>query len=200
MRPIASFTSSPSSEIRVDQFARFGVVRLFLDVAALDDRNDLQPEMAGEGVVARVVGRNGHDGPRAVASQHVVRNVDRNRLARERVDRVGACRNAAYALGFGDALALGAFLRLGDVLLDGGLCCSGVVRSPNPLVLRGDDHEGHAEDRVGTRGEYLEFFGRSPGCRRRPARLPNGRSSCAGSPSASRSTRACSSPSSIRWA
>ena len=112
--------------------------------------------MAGEGVVARIVGRNSHDRPRAVASQHVVRNVDRNRLARERVDRIGACRYTAYALGFGDALPLGAFLRLGDVLLDGGPLF-GRGKVVNPFVLRSDDHEGNAEDRVGTRGEYLEF-------------------------------------------
>ena len=80
----------------------------------------------------------------------------RQRLARERVDRIGACRYTAYALGFGDALPLGAFLRLGDVLLDGGPLF-GRGKVVNPFVLRSDDHEGNAEDRVGTRGEYLEF-------------------------------------------
>ena len=143
-------------EIRVDYFPRFGVVRLFLDVAALDHRDDLQSEVTGEGPVARVVRRNGHDGARSVAREHVVGNVDRNGFVREGVDGVGACRNAAYALRVGDAVALRTLFGLADVLLDGGLVL-GRRQFADPLVLGGDDHERHAEDRVGTGGEDLQF-------------------------------------------
>ena len=112
--------------------------------------------MAREGPVARVVRRDGHDGPRPVAGQHVVRDVDRDGLAGEGIDGVRSCRHAAYAFGLGDALTLGAFLGLADVLLDGGLV-AGRGQFAHPLVFGGDDHEGHAEYRVGAGGEYFEF-------------------------------------------
>ena len=72
-------------ESRVDHPAALGVVRLLLDVAALDHGDDLQSEVSCEGVVARVVCRHGHDGPRTVSRQHVVRYVDWDLLAREGV-------------------------------------------------------------------------------------------------------------------
>ena len=143
-------------EIRVDYFARFGVVRLLRNVAALDYRNDLQPEVAGEGVVARVVRRNGHDGARAVACQHVVRNVDRNGFAGEGIDGVRACSHAAYTFRLGDAFAFRTLLGLTDVFLDGGPVFWR-RQAVDPLVFGGDDHEGDAEDRVGAGGEYFEF-------------------------------------------
>ena len=65
------------------------VEALFRHVGALDERHDGQVEMLGEGIVARVVGRNGHDGARSVACQHVFGNPDRNLLARQRVDGIG---------------------------------------------------------------------------------------------------------------
>ena len=53
--------------------------------------DDGQAVGLGEGPVALVLGRHGHDGPGAVAHEHVVGHVDRHRLAGERVDARG-CR------------------------------------------------------------------------------------------------------------
>ena len=143
-------------EVGVDHATLLGVVGLLFEVAALDDGDDLEPEVAGESIVARVVGRNGHDRAGAVAGQHVVGDIDRNGLAGKGVDGAGTRGHAADALGLGDALALGTLAGLGDVLLDGGPVV-GRREFIDPLVLGGDDHEGHAEDRVGARGEDFEL-------------------------------------------
>ncbi len=99
-------------EIGVDHAPLLGVVGFLFEVAALDYGDDLQPEAAGEGVVARVVGRNGHDGARAVAGEHVVGDVDRDGPAGKGIDGERTCGHAADASGLGDALALGALLGL----------------------------------------------------------------------------------------
>ena len=112
--------------------------------------------MAGESPVARVVGRNGHDGSRAVAGQHVVGDIDRNGASGEGIHGVGTRRYAAHMPCLGDALALRTFLGALDILLDGGAVLAR-RQVEGPFVLGGDDHEGHAENRVGTRGENLQF-------------------------------------------
>ena len=55
-----------------------------------DDPPDRQPERPGEREVALVVGGDGHDRAGAVAGQHVVGDEDRDPLAVDRVDGVGA--------------------------------------------------------------------------------------------------------------
>ena len=102
------------------------------------------------------MGRDGHDGSRAVAGEHIVGDVDRNGAAREGVDRAGARRHAAHALRVGDAVALRALLRLVEVGGHGGAVLLG-RQEVDPFVLGGNDHERHAEDRVGTRGEDLQL-------------------------------------------
>ena len=59
---------------------------------ARDDPADRQPELLRELVVALVVGRDGHDRAGAVAGEDVVGDEDRDPLAVDRVDRVGADR------------------------------------------------------------------------------------------------------------
>ena len=90
------------------------------------------------------------------AGQHVVRDVDRNGFPGEGIHRAGARRHAAHAPRLGDALALRALPRLGDVPFDG-VPVFGRGELADPLVFGGDDHERHAEDRVGTRGEDFEL-------------------------------------------
>ncbi len=102
------------------------------------------------------MGRDGHDGPRAVTGEHVIGNIDGNGLAGERIDGEGTRRHAADASRFGDALALGPLLGLGDVFLDGGAVL-GRGELADPLVLGSDDHERDAEDGVGARGEDFEL-------------------------------------------
>ena len=140
----------------VDEFALLGVVGLLADVAACDDGRDFQPEMTGEGIVARVVRRHGHDRSGAVSRQHVVRDVDRYLASREGVDGIRTGEDAAHAPRLGDALALGAFLGLFEIILDGRLVF-GRGELVDPFVFGSDDHEGDAEDRVGARGEDFEF-------------------------------------------
>ena len=104
--------------------------------------------------------RNGHDGARSVAREHVVRDVDRNGPSREGVDGIRACRHTAYALRVGDAVALRTLLRLLDVGLDLRTVLRG-RQFADPLVLGGDDHERYAEDRIGPRGEDFQFLVRA---------------------------------------
>ena len=131
--------------------AFLGVIRLLRDVGTLDERHDRQAEMLGEGIVAAVVSRHGHDGTRAVAGQHVFRNPDGVLLAGEGVDGVGAGEDARHLMVY-LTLALGAacnvlhvFLHLFLLLRRGELL--------HQLALRCQYHERHAEHRVGTGGE-----------------------------------------------
>ncbi len=57
------------------------------DLRTGDDAADRQAELPGEGEVALVVRGDGHDRARAVAGQNVVRDLDRDPLAVDRVDR-----------------------------------------------------------------------------------------------------------------
>src|SRR5690606_14623872 len=60
--------------------------------------DDRQPVRARELVVALVLRGHGHDGPCAVAREHVVRDVDRNTLAVRGIDRVRAGEDAGLLL------------------------------------------------------------------------------------------------------
>ena len=142
--------------VGVDESARLGVVRLLLDIAALDHRHDLQTEVAREGVVARVVRRHGHNGAGTVSGKYIVRDIDRDAAAGKGVYGIRTRSHAAHAPRLGDTLTLRAQLRLGDVLLD--VCAGGIGRQlADPLVLGCDDHERHAVDSIGTRREDLQL-------------------------------------------
>ena len=100
---MASALGRPSSSpelIRVPSpvVGRAGHRRVLL--AGVQHRTHGQVEGAGEVEVALVMGRNGHDGARAVVGQHVVRGPDGQLLAVERVDGVAAGEDAGLlALG-----------------------------------------------------------------------------------------------------
>ena len=125
-------------------------------LAAGDDLADLEPERAGEVVVALVVGGHRHQRPGAVLHQHVVGDEHRDLLA---VDRVGdraperdAGLLAPLVAALGDRLAD----RRVDVGADLGLV-AGAGGEPLDLgVLGGEDEEGGAEERVGPGGEDRE--------------------------------------------
>ena len=143
-----------TSHWRVDHAALFGIETLLGDVATLDQRNDGQIEMACEGIVATVVRGDGHDGARAVASQHVVADPDRDLLARQRIDGVRATEDARHLM-VGNALALRASLDRFEIRLHVGPLRVG-CESPDVFALRRQHHEGNAEDGVCPRGEDLQ--------------------------------------------
>ena len=94
------------SSVGCDAVVREPAVRRSLE------RRDRQPELAGELEVAFVAARDGHDRAGAVAHQDVVGDPDRQLLAVDRVDGVGAGEHAG--------LLAGVVLEL-EVLLAGGL-------------------------------------------------------------------------------
>ena len=136
---------------RVAHDALFGVEALLAHVAAFDEWYDGQVEMLGECIVARVVGRNGHDGAGAVAREHIVAHPDGNGLAGERVDGLGAGEDTRHAA-VGYTVALGAFLGGCYVVVDSLLLLRG-GHFLHILALRGQYHEGDTEHGVGTCGE-----------------------------------------------
>ena len=119
-------------------------------VGRRDHLADRQPVVERELVIALVVTGHRHDGARAVAHQHEVRDPDRQALAVERVDRVEPERHAALLhrleLGRGRAAAPAVLDKRGDIV-------------PPRRDLRGEGvlrrhrHERRAVDGVGTGGE-----------------------------------------------
>ena len=102
------------------------------------------------------MGRNGHDGTRSIAGKHIFGNPDRNLLARERVDGIGAGEHTRHTM-IHLALTLGALLHIGEIFVDGCL----LLRSGELLhefALGSQHHECHTEDGVGTRGEDGELY------------------------------------------
>ncbi len=87
----------------------------------LDDRNDLQPVLAGKGEVAFVVGGDSHDGARAVRHQHVIRDPDRDARAVDRVDGVPAGEHTGLLLVHRAALDVRLTCSLDFVLVHGNL-------------------------------------------------------------------------------
>ena len=146
--PELTIAPSVLGVVRLRQRAR-GAVRTG------DDAPDLQAVLAGEGEVALVVRRHGHDGAGAVAHQHVVGDPDGDALAVDRVDGIGAGEDAGLLLVGGRALDLALAGGLGRVRLHRGALL-GVVIGVHQRMLRRQHHEGRAPQRVGPRGEDLQ--------------------------------------------
>ena len=117
----------------------------------LDEGNDGQAELFGEGIVPAVMGGNGHDGAGSVAGQHIFRNPYGHLLPGERVDAVRAGENARNGLP-GDSLPFRLLFHLFQIglhlFLLRGRCQEGY-----PFALGRKDHEGDAEDGIGPGGE-----------------------------------------------
>ncbi len=132
-----------------------------LDVALLvagrgDDAPDRQAVLHGERVVPLVVGRDGHDRAGAVAGQDVVGDPDRDPLAVDRVDRVGADRDPGLLALRRQPLDLRLVLRPGDVRVD---FRPSLRRGQgrHERVLRGEDHERRPEERVRPGREHPQL-------------------------------------------
>ncbi len=121
-----------------------------------DHPSDRQPESLREREVTLVVGRHGHDGPRPVARQDVVRDPDRDALAVDRVDRVGAQVDAGLLALGREPLDLGGRLRPGDVGVDLRPAI-GRAELRNECVLGSEHHERRPEQRVGPGREDAQL-------------------------------------------
>ena len=119
------------------------------DAGGRDDPADRQPELLGEREVALVVRGHGHDRAGAVAGQHVVGDEDRDPLAVDRVDGIGAQRHPGLLAVGRQAVDLGPAPRLLDVGRDL-LAPIRVREAVDQRVLRGEDHERRPEQRVGS--------------------------------------------------
>ena len=133
----------------------------------LDGADDRQSERLREVPVALVLAGHGHDGPGAVAHQHVVGDEHRQRLAVRRVGGSGTQEHAGLVAIRGLAIELALAGGRGAVGLDGFLRRRGTA-GPSRVgalgpgvgqevvdhrVLRGQHHVGGSEERVGPRGE-----------------------------------------------
>ena len=80
----------------VDQLSVSGKSFFFYAFFAFDDFNDFQAEFFGKRIVALVVRRHGHNGPRAVAHQHIVRRPDGYLFAVDGINGVSAGKHAGF--------------------------------------------------------------------------------------------------------
>ena len=150
-----ALAGSHSGTGRIGHGAFFRVEALLAHIGALDERHDGQVEVTGESIVATVVRRHRHDGARAVARQHIVRNPHRDFFACEGVHRVATREHAAHP-SVGDAFAFRALGRGGHI---GFHLFAAVGRGElrHEFAFGSEHHEGHTENRVGTRGEDGEL-------------------------------------------
>ncbi len=132
-----------------------------------DNRDDRQVVLAGELKVALVAAGNGHDGAGAVVGHDVVGNPHGDLLAVHGVHHVAAGKGTVLlegALGTLDGRdVLGAL----DDLADGGLVPGTLDELHKTLVLRREQEERVAVQRIGSRGENgdLALVAGDRGCR-----------------------------------
>ena len=125
-----------------------------------DDLDDWEGELQGEFMVALIVRRNGHDGPRAVAGEDIVGDPDRDLLPVDGIDGIGTGEDAGLFLGEIGALEIA----LGIDGLHVGLDCRALSLGGDlcdQRMLRGKYEVGRAEEGVGSRredGDGVAFF------------------------------------------
>ena len=118
-----------------------------------------QIELPRELEVALVVRRHGHDGTRAVLAKNEIRDPDRNRLPGERVDRAESRVEALLLDVAADARRAILQPELLRLLLEAGGIRRPFGKARHERMLRPEQHEGGAEDRVDACGEYLDGIG-----------------------------------------
>ena len=150
-----ALASGHSGAGRIGHRAFFRVEALFAHVCALDEGHDGEVEVTGESIVAAVVCRYRHDGARAVARQHIVRNPHRNFFAREGIHGIATREHAAH-LAIRDAFAFRALGGGGHISLH---LFAAVDRGElrHEFAFGSEHHEGHTENRVGAGGEDREL-------------------------------------------
>ena len=139
--------------------ARVGFLR---DVSAFDDLDDLRAEFLRKVIVALVVRGYGHDGSGAIPHHDIIGYKERDPVARDGIDggqavqlHAGLVLHELRALEF---RLLGGFL---PVLLYVRPVRNPVLIFVQQRMLRGNDHERHAVERVAPRGINLELLVRN---------------------------------------
>ena len=136
----------------VDHLAVAGI-RFFFDVAAFDDLNDVNAELLCEIVVALIVCRYRHDRTGAVAHHHVVGDVDRDFPAICRIDRRQPLNAHAGLILYELCPLKFRFLRAFFTIGVKRVCIGDLISVfIEDRMLRCNDHEGHAEHGIRTRG------------------------------------------------
>ena len=110
--------------------------------------------MLCKSIVAAVVSRNCHDSTGSVAGKHIITDIHRNFLARNRIDGIAAREHSAHLL-LNHALTLGLVLNLIDI----GIYVCFLLLSNHQihiLALGSKHHESNTKDSVGTSGENLQ--------------------------------------------
>ena len=122
----------------------------------VDHLDDRQVEGLGELEIALVVRGDGHDRAGAVVHQHVVGDPDPERLAGRRVHGMTAREDAGLLPRRIGALLDGSDGRAIDVVADLVLVRRASRQGLDECVLRRDDEEGRAEQRVRPRREHRD--------------------------------------------
>ena len=125
-------------------------------VGGLDHHDERQVVLLGELEVALVVGRDRHDAAGAVVGQDEVRRVDRHLPPRDGVQAVGVEEDALLLVVLGGPHLLVLLLDLLHELPDGPFARLPPGELHDEGMLRGDQHEGGAEDRVLAGREDLD--------------------------------------------
>ena len=142
----------------IDHFSVTGIGFLF-DIAALDDFDDINAEFLCEFVVTGIMRRNGHDRAGTVAHHNIVRDIDRDLLAGQRIDG-----SQAFDLDTGLILDELCTLKLGFLRafrLIGIECVDirdRIAVFLDHRMLRCHDHEGDAVEGIRARGIDAELF------------------------------------------
>jgi hypothetical protein len=129
------------------------VVASLIGIRALDHATDLEAVRTGEVVVAIVVARHGHDRAGPVLHQHIVGHEHRDPLAVDGVDDGPPERNPGLLAVLRPALLRRLEQRPIHVLANLGLVRRAGGKPEDVGMLRGDDEEGGAEERVRAGGE-----------------------------------------------
>ena len=113
--------------------------------------------MLGKSIVARVVGRHGHDGTCTISGQNVLSNPDGNLFVGERIDGVGTGEDTGHLV-VHLALTLGALLHVGNIVFHF-LFLFGRGELFYQFTLGCQNHKGHTEHGIGTGGKDGEALG-----------------------------------------
>ena len=136
-----------------------------LDIASLDNRDNINTEFTGKVVVALIVCGNSHDGARSVAHHNIVGDIDRYLGSGDGIYRADTVEtNARLVLDELRTLKLGLFRTFLAV-------CADLVHIGNAVGMTVDDwmlgrnyHKGNAEQRIRTGGIDAQTLIKSGKC------------------------------------